>query len=147
MLIPFLPVNPHELAMYARSIQRKYINADAEMCLTLPEAVKNEIDRAIEEGGDMVSREVFSPAQALVYTTLSQDIFPRFFYSFAGKKYLAKVLEEEKRGSSAGIMRITAGSTRAPPEKPPRARRFRRLFRFRSAQQHPTLFSLSYIAA
>lgn len=116
-------MTPHELALYARSIQRKYIASDAEMSLTLPDTVKGEIDRAIEEDGDNVKRDVFTTAQALVYTLLSQDIFPRFFYSTAGKRYLAKVLEEEKRGSSSGIMRITAGSTRTPIAKPARFRR------------------------
>ena len=112
-------VTPGELAVYAKSIQRKYISQEAEMSLSLPDDIAAEIDAALLQ--EAPSRGLFDKAEELVYRELETDIFPRFFYSLAGKKYLAKVLDEEKQQQLAfnsGVMRITAESMRKPAEKP-----------------------------
>jgi len=104
---------------YAKSIHRKYIQADAEMNLHLAEPIKSGIEHSL--GISPLDRNLFSEAQQAVYQELENDIFPRFFYSFAGKKYLAKVLEEEKRGTSrvslSGVIKLTPESFRQRKEK------------------------------
>jgi len=91
----FFLANEQTVIVYAKSIQHKYISSDAEMCLNLPEALREEIEGNINNSN--CPRTIFDEAQTLVYLDMENDIFPRFFYSPAGKKYLAKVLEEEKR--------------------------------------------------
>jgi len=122
-------VTPAELKGYAKSIQRKYISQEAEMSLRLPDDIAEQIDTGLLEASP--SRGLFDKAEELVYRELETDIFPRFFYSLAGKKYLAKVMDEEKQQQLAfnsGVMRITAESTRKPPERP--GTRIRRYFCF-----------------
>lgn len=149
-----IKVTEAELAGYAKSIHRKYILQDAEMTLELPENVKEEIDAKLHN--NQIGRDLFNAAERLVYEDLEKDIFPRFFYSLAGKKYLTKVIEEEKMQQlsfNSGIMRITAGSINKKPAEKPAEIKIRR-FVFEGASSHnshstfpPPLFFLVQVAA
>jgi len=120
-------VKPDELHGYAKSIRRKYIYPDAEMSLNLPEAIRTEIETSLEQGVENCHRDIFKTAEDIVYGELEGDIFPRFFYSLAGKKYLAQVMEEEKqqaRTSKFGVLKLnlntikSRSNTEKAPQKP-----------------------------
>ena len=71
---------------YAKSLYQKYLSDDAELAVDVPREMKRALAARLESLS--ISLNMFDEAQALVYQQLQNDVFPRFFYSAVGQKYL-----------------------------------------------------------
>ena len=80
---------------YANSIHHKYIVSDAELRVELPPEIVKDVEISLKEG--QYSREMFNDAQKAIHRVLATDVFPRFFYSGPGRKYLSLVSEVQKK--------------------------------------------------
>ncbi|KCV70378.1 hypothetical protein H696_02712 [Fonticula alba] len=78
-----------DLHLYATTIFHKYLRPDAELAVDVPLDLRMDLFKVIES--NRVSRSMFQRARALVYQQLEDEVFPKFFYSILGRRYLESI--------------------------------------------------------